>query len=774
MSDPSEFRLLTSQITLQSELGTGGRQIWAPIPVALSSNRFAINCLYSTSSTLSYLRIFILDATGAVLSTTDFPYTNDGRYYHKLDANNWVEYSFTQPTGSYTLTSRRFTIDSAGAVTLSHTGVITEASASPNAVLACNHWGDQTGIATGTKSLLASSYNFAAMTPNFGAAIACLDFDGNLLWATHESSTIEVATGTSLFVSNDGTKATMMWSVKDGTAHQLNLYSREYNVSDGTPTGAVQTVYTTAYNPTGTNTWFEVGQFLNPYLTTHPSWMAMRYNGTADTRNIFMDLMNSTAGIVSTFTAANLYNVVQQPFNFQNDLPFIGYGLTFYEISTAPYNGYNEDGPRVITVDPVTGVVDGSDVIIPHTPDGQVGTEQGTTPWPAWYEDQTKTAYDPASSIGVLATGWTWQNPTDVNPHYDAYVWMIHGPGGTAPVDTARVDRTFSAATDSTPFASARMFVRDVALDFSLPPDVPIDSTLTDTPGKITAVPTAPIPIPAMAVYPGFQTQVLTTDGTVQGWGPAAEPGLVPTLGGFPKAPAFYISGQTLASTTGQFLSGLRDLPENVDMGTQARFLAKDWGGTSVAAIAGSELLWSLTGTGTLVDYQYRQKSEIFDRKAISLSPGDKLVSDFTTDVATEMTVSLAVFLRQPLRFPVLTVDTTTVDANDVWCLTCGNNFVPSRAAVTTTRPTPYYLTLVLQPPVITAYISTGTGAAMSFSVRRADEGLVNTALKLGQIAAEAPVASMEILEVNLDLYARSSQQVERLNAVYGSVYGQG
>jgi len=326
--------------------------------------------------------------------------------------------------------------------------------------------------------------------------------------------------------------------------------------------------------------------------------------------------------------------------------------------------------------------------------------------------------------------------------------------------------KTFPATTTST--ASARMSVRKADAG------APIESILNETPGHVgMQIPDA-IPVTGMSIYPGDQFVLAPTYGAITNYGQDTDPGLVTTYQGFPRQPLVSVQAQTLASTTGEYLSGARDLPQDVDLGTQARWLASELSAGSVGSLDGTELPWSLTTDGAKIAYTYRRIKELFTFSAISLDPGTSITGDFPLSDSNALTVSMVIMLRAPLGYPVFSNDLVTLYANNAWQLSYGGGQTTTQTKIEVSNPTPIFLTIVVNPPTTTVYVSKGPGKTYSFSARTTSPTSVDTDFRIGAIKDVTPVANMEILEVSLDTYARTTVQVEALNSVYGSIYGQG
>ena len=112
------------------------------------------------------------------------------------------------------------------------------------------------------------------------------------------------------------------------------------------------------------------------------------------------------------------------------------------------------------------------------------------------------------------------------------------------------------------------------------------------------------------------------------------------------------------------------------------------------------------------------------------------------------------------------------MDANAYPKALYGKTSATSRINFQVARSGAFYVTLTITPPLVTGYLSTGPGATQSFSVRCPVTDVVSTVMMIAKRAGQEPLATMEILELSIDTFARTRDQVEALNAVYGSVYG--
>jgi len=379
-----------------------------------------------------------------------------------------------------------------------------------------------------------------------------------------------------------------------------------------------------------------------------------------------------------------------------------------------------------------------------------------------WWEGAISVNYgswtaDVHNGVMILA-GTNVNRPTTSPQEFSLGFWLIQVGTSVAPEAAA-----FSTGNTST--ASGRLQLRQAIA-------APIESVLNETPGKIGIVIPDPTPETLFSVYPGEnQPMRLPSTGRASNYGISLDPGLVQTLNGFPRQPALSVVADTLCSTSGEFLTTGRDLPEAVDMGTQVRFLPSEMNGTSLGAHTGSLYPWSLQASGPVekLTASYRRVKEIFSFSAVSLDPGGVLAGDFGYGDTTAMTVSGVFLLRTPLGYQLLSGgdDDFALTATPYWTGRNAEVTRVSQLSIAAAAVTPLFITAVFAPPLVTYYISTGPGATNSFTVRSATASVIPATVKVG-----GPIANAEMLELNIDLYARTSAQVEQLNAQYGSIYG--
>lgn len=353
----------------------------------------------------------------------------------------------------------------------------------------------------------------------------------------------------------------------------------------------------------------------------------------------------------------------------------------------------------------------------------------------------------------------------DSPQRYSTTVWTLAVKANAPAIEPDRVERVYDETQRSS--ASGRLSLRQVS-------GVKIESVLNETPGQIRVNPGTPVPVRTIAIYPGD-----VTDSTgVSKFGQPSDPKLVQTWRGLPILPQLSVISDTLCTTNGVYLSANRDQPEEVDLGTQARFIAADYDPTAGRwdATLDSELPWSFTGTVDRIELQYRKVRELFSFTALSLDPGMALTSDFGTTDLMEMTISGVIMPRYPLGYTVFGAG----DSADNWYLQANPQAVLATAYKKVTKssqfnlaiPTPLYVTVVFKPPLVTAYLSYGPGKTTSFTVQDPAPTVIHADVSIGKRQGEAAIANFELLEVSVDTYARSKAQVEELNAAYSSIYG--
>jgi hypothetical protein len=306
----------------------------------------------------------------------------------------------------------------------------------------------------------------------------------------------------------------------------------------------------------------------------------------------------------------------------------------------------------------------------------------------------------------------------------------------------------------------------------------PVESVLNETPGKIVVAPGKPVPVRQIAIYPGERTEVFQPGAYAPPkFGDSRDPGLVQTWRGLPRRAQLSVIADTLCSTSGEFLASRRELPSEVNLGTEVRWLAQDydaetgrWGAT-----LGSRQPWSWEGGVEKIELQYRKVRELFSFSALSLDPGMKLVSDFGDGELPEMTVSLVLMPRYPLGYTAVAAGAGSPD----WHLQLNQNAALGTwyrkvvsGAINLANSTPLFVTVSIKPPVTTAYLSWGPGRTQSSSVRNSFAHPIDLNLVIGKRQGEDAIANFELLETSIDTYARDKSQVEELNALYGQIYG--
>ena len=403
--------------------------------------------------------------------------------------------------------------------------------------------------------------------------------------------------------------------------------------------------------------------------------------------------------------------------------------------------------------------------------------------------------FAPSTEESLLATGWTeWNgcftsyNPVSnsmlapmqsqwyTDPDYHRLGYYVIIGAGEPPPPPEPAPRTFASVYTSV--ATARLMMRK-----SLPTHAaPVESDLTQTPGKVGVEIPPPVPATGMSIYPGEPTTDLIAPPNLVvksgSFGEDLDPGVVQTWRGFPKSPTFRVMADTLCSTTGEFLSGNRDYPDQVDLGTDLRFFASDFTDEKrLPSTLGSDFAWDFQGYDAVskVEASYRIGKEIFVFDAVSIEQGGWLDSDWPVSDLTSMTVSMVVIFRPPMGYTVLSGGGDpewAIDANIYLKALFGIANTTSRIGISAGSTTPFYVTVTITPPIITCYYSTGPGHTQSFSVRTADTSVINTMMSIGKRSGVDPLATMEILEMSIDTHARTRAEVEDLIATYGSVYG--
>jgi len=371
------------------------------------------------------------------------------------------------------------------------------------------------------------------------------------------------------------------------------------------------------------------------------------------------------------------------------------------------------------------------------------------------------------SVLLVVGASTTLQNvPGFTEDGYSYSFWVLQVKGA-APVEA--VARTFDELQRSS--ASARLNLRKVIA-------APVESVLNETPGKIVVDPGKPVPVRQIAIYPGERTEVFQSGAYAPPrFDDAPDPGLVQTWRGLPRRAQLSVIADTLCSTSGEFLSSRRDLPSEVELGTEVRWLAEEydsetgrWGAT-----LGSQQPWSWQGSVEKIELQYRKVRELFSFPSLSLDPGMTLISDFGDGEVTEMTVSMVLMPRYPMGYSAIGAG----DGSPDWHLELNQNpqlgtwyRKVSGRQLNLALSTPLFATVSIKPPVTTGYLSWGPGRTQSFSVRNSFAQAIDLNLVIGKRQGEDATANFELLELSIDTYARDKSQVEELNALYGQIYG--
>lgn len=748
---------------------THPQEIWRPQPLALSGTRFVIKAEYVNSTPELLERIYVLDETGTVLTTTDLPFMESANSAMlKISSTDFIEVTSTARSGGVqAIEARRITLvnDVPTVVTYLSTpdypaGNITGLGYNLEGPALC-----------GSLALIPSSYSrYSSGLPDEGNGFGILAIDINTcapVWVKKIPLTAPITSRwANIFVH--GTEVTLYGLSMDSSWNEtlsrwkLAISSTSGDITEGPTVMDTWNVHTQRNS--------EPVAYGNPYLAPEAR-TEYAYAATGNVASFDLYVGSSTPISATGADGFQYCDLEQYPWGQRTDNPFMSAANRMYMIAGPGGASHQELGFRVWVADQTAGTFEITPQLIPTVN----GVQGDPATWAYWDETNggsINVSFDPVTGLGLATCGWVSQQDYATSPRYlSAHAWVVQGPAGT-PAEPAVRPLGQSLLEGGRSAASGRLTLRMVS-------GAPIESVLNETPGNIGVTVPPPTPILQVAIYPGERTETVPSRPyTPTGFQFPQDPGLVQTHRGLPRQAQLSVLADTLCSTSGEFLSSARQRPEEVRLGTEARWLPQDFAAGRWGAFTGSVQPWSWTGTPESITLAYRRGKENFAFPALSFDPGDFLTSDFGIGEVNELTLSGVVMLRLPLEYTVFSAG----EGDQDWKVVASPNIrletlarkVYSRRPLAASTATPLFFTAVVKPPVTTVYISSGPGFTTAMSVRHLEAAPVALKMLIGKHQGEDALANMELLEVSVDTYARTGSEVQELNAAYGSIYGSG
>lgn len=261
-------------------------------------------------------------------------------------------------------------------------------------------------------------------------------------------------------------------------------------------------------------------------------------------------------------------------------------------------------------------------------------------------------------------------------------------------------------------------------------------------------------------------------------------PEISPVRNGYAKMPMNWVRCTPQLTNDGSYVTGARPEQDDVQLSSNVRWLPYT---NSYNTTTGDWIPWFSTKAGyrwrsnaltrpTLETLTYRQGRELISVGSMRVRGGSFFYSDFNSglDDAVAFTLSLAVWLHGagPRAYSLLDsaqLDLTVSESlNFQWADAMGS--VSAVGAMTTVQPG--YITVVVNPPVVTTYLSLGPGYTFKSDATAVyPPSSTPLAFSLGK-ALNLGTGEFNLFEANLWDFPLSDDEVTALNSSYASMYG--